>query len=144
MLTAAQVVLTVAAAGFGLVPVAADFNRTHATNPLWTGHARFHAVWLGLCCAGLALLALALLWAPASDQLAHARLAALITSCIAAGFFGAVLARPIYGGHLNDENGHQPVTVAVPGGSLRVDANVGLFSSLLLVLAGGWILILAA
>ena len=29
----------------GLATVAIDLNRTHATNPDWPGHARFHLVW---------------------------------------------------------------------------------------------------
>ena len=43
-------------------PMRADFNDTHATNPLWTPHARFHVVWQVLSQAGVAILILYLLW----------------------------------------------------------------------------------
>jgi hypothetical protein len=36
----ARVLLTVATIGYGLLTVKADFNKTHAANPLWIGHAR--------------------------------------------------------------------------------------------------------
>ena len=41
----AKILLTIATLGYGLVTIKADFNATHATNPLWTPHARFHVVW---------------------------------------------------------------------------------------------------
>ena len=43
-------------------PIRADFNQTHATNPLWTPHARFHVVWQVLSQSGISLIALALIW----------------------------------------------------------------------------------
>ena len=36
----ARALLTLNTLGYSLVPVFADFNKTHATNPLWTPHAR--------------------------------------------------------------------------------------------------------
>ena len=36
----ARILLTLATLGYGFVPVLADFNKTHATNPKWTPHAR--------------------------------------------------------------------------------------------------------
>jgi hypothetical protein len=35
---AARVLLTLATLGYSLLPALADFNKTHATNPLWTPH----------------------------------------------------------------------------------------------------------
>ena len=49
--------------GYGFVTILADFNKTHATNPKWTPHARFHVVWhmqlfwLRRACAGTTLAA---------------------------------------------------------------------------------------
>ncbi|HXL30446.1 MAG TPA: hypothetical protein VN968_14315 [Bradyrhizobium sp.] len=47
-----RILLTLAAIGYGFVTIKADFNRTHATNPLWTPHARFHVVWQVLSYTG--------------------------------------------------------------------------------------------
>ena len=45
MLIAAKILLTLTILGYALVTIKADFNKTHATNPKWTPHARFHVVW---------------------------------------------------------------------------------------------------
>src|SRR5262245_61988183 len=34
----ARILLTLVTIGYGALTVKADFNKTHATNPLWTGH----------------------------------------------------------------------------------------------------------
>ena len=56
-----RILLTLAAIGYGFVTIKADFNRTHATNPLWTPHARFHVVWQVLSYTGIAVIALCLI-----------------------------------------------------------------------------------
>ena len=48
----------------GLVTLAIDLNRAHATNTAWPGHARFHLVWQVATTAGLALLEVILVLAP--------------------------------------------------------------------------------
>ena len=58
----ARILLTLAALGYGVVTIKADFNATHATNPQWTPHARFHVVWQILSYSGVMLIALALIW----------------------------------------------------------------------------------
>ena len=45
LLTAARILLTLTVFGYSLGTLKADFNKTHAANPAWTGHARFHVVW---------------------------------------------------------------------------------------------------
>ena len=40
-----KILLTLICVGFGTITPLIDFNESHATNPLWTGHARFHLVW---------------------------------------------------------------------------------------------------
>ena len=46
----------------GMATLAIDLNRTHAANPAWTGHARFHVVWQSASVALLSVLELALIW----------------------------------------------------------------------------------
>ena len=40
-----KILLTMICIGFAAITPLIDFNESHATNPLWTGHARFHLVW---------------------------------------------------------------------------------------------------
>ena len=62
MLITARILLTLAALGFSAITVVADLNKTHAANPLWTPHARFHVVWQVLSYNGIALVMLYLIW----------------------------------------------------------------------------------
>ena len=39
-----RIPLTLTVLGYALVTIKADFNKTHATNPAWTPHPRFHVV----------------------------------------------------------------------------------------------------
>jgi len=66
-LLVARVLFTLTTAGWAVGTVIADFNKTHATNPKWTGHARFHVVWQINSYVGFGLLACALIWWPGSD-----------------------------------------------------------------------------
>ena len=69
----ARALLTLNTLGYSLVPVFADFNKTHATNPLWTPHARFHVVWQVTSYCGIGLIALALIWTAGPSAQALAR-----------------------------------------------------------------------
>ncbi|MBO6906311.1 MAG: hypothetical protein JJ865_15270, partial [Parvibaculum sp.] len=48
-----RLLFTVVAVMISVGPIVADFNKTHATNPLWTPHARFHVVWQVLSQTGV-------------------------------------------------------------------------------------------
>ena len=60
----AQILLTLTTAGWAVATIFADFNTTHATNPKWTRHARFHVVWQISSYVGFGLLGFALIWWP--------------------------------------------------------------------------------
>jgi hypothetical protein len=57
----ARLLFSLVTIGWGVLTVVADFNKTHATNPAWTPHARFHVVWQVLSYVGFGLLAFALI-----------------------------------------------------------------------------------
>jgi hypothetical protein len=42
---AGKILLTVATLMYTIAPPIVDLGHTHATNPLWVSHARFHVVW---------------------------------------------------------------------------------------------------
>ncbi len=132
----ARILFTLTTAGWAVATVIADFNKTHATNPKWTGHARFHVVWQISSYVGFGLLALALIWWPGPLALERLYLVALMSAIVYAAFFTALIAMPIYGGRAYDDNGYQPFQAPIPIFSKTWDANITAFSIQLIILAG--------
>jgi hypothetical protein len=134
----AQVLLTLTVVGYALVPIKADFNRTHATNPKWTPHARFHVVWQVLSYVGVGLVALYLIWMDGARPLVcRLYLAAALSAVIYGSFFAATFARPLFGGSLHDDNGYGLFTLHVGPKSRKWDANVTVFSFFSLLTLSG-------
>src|SRR5436309_6942719 len=129
----ARILLTLMTAGYGLATVKADFNRTHATNPLWTGHARFHVVWQIASYVGFGAIALWLIWAPGEMAVERLYLASAFAVVVYGAFFIALLCMPVYGGRAYDENGYVPFAV----GPMKWDANVTAFSVMTAFLVAG-------
>ena len=136
----ARVLLTLATIGYGVITVKADFNRTHATNPLWTPHARFHVVWQITSYAGFGLIALALIWLPGPYRVERLYLAAAFAAVVYGAFFIALATMSVYGGRTYDENGYQPFRLNIAGPRL-MDLNVTVFTVQLVVLLAGAALI---
>jgi hypothetical protein len=131
----ARFMVTAVAAGQGITPLFIDLNNTHATNPLWTGHARFHVVQQTFGLSVFAAIEVVLLWwiEPGSPFLFH--LATLLTSVPIATFVIATLARKLYRGTLHDPNGIRPVGIRLGNTVHQIDVNI------VLVLVGGLVLI---
>src|SRR5205085_12179209 len=108
----ARILLALASIGYGVITVKADFNRTHATNPLWTPHARFHVVWQILSYVGFGLIAQALIWMPGTYAIERLYLAAAFAAVVYGAFFIALLAMPLYVGRTLDESGTQPYAMS--------------------------------
>lgn len=133
----ARVLFTLATLGWAALTVVADFNRTHATNPKWTPHARFHVVWQISSYVGFGLLALALIWWPGPLATERLYLVAVMSAIVYVAFFAALAAMPLYGGAAYDDNGYQPFKAPVPLIADRWDANITAFSVQVVILAAG-------
>jgi hypothetical protein len=133
----ARILFTLVTAGWAVVTLIADFNKTHAANPKWTPHARFHVVWQISSYVGLGLLAFALIWWPGPLALERLYLVAIMGAIVYAAFFVALVAMPIYGGAAYDTNGYKPFKAPIPIISKTWDANITVFCVQLVFLAGG-------
>ena len=140
----ARILLTLMTAGWALGTVIADFNKTHATNPQWTPHARFHVVWQISSYVGFGLLALALIWLPGPYRVERLYLVAVIGAIVYAGFFAALFSMPVYGGRTYDDNGYQPFNAPVPIIAPKWDVNVTAFCIQIVLLVAGTLAITAA
>jgi hypothetical protein len=133
----ARVLFTLTTTGWAFATVLADFNNTHATNPKWTPHARFHVVWQICSYVGFGILALALIWWPGPLALERLYLAALLSVIVYVAFFTALIAMPLYGGGAYDDNGYQPFAAPVPVISKAWDVNITIFCVQLVLLTAG-------
>ena len=133
----ARALLTLVTIGYAFTTVLADFNKTHATNPKWTPHARFHVVWQISSYVGFGLLAFALIWWPGPLALERLYLVAVMGVIVYAAFFAALVAMPVYGGAAYDKNGYKPFKAPIPIISKTWDLNITAFSIQVLLLAAG-------
>ena len=108
----------------GLATVVIDLNRTHATNPQWPGHARFHLVWQTAAFASLAALEAVMALADGPLQTKRFYLAAVLAAIPMIGFFTAFFARALYKGTLSDPNGMKPLKITFRGKRLSIDLNL--------------------
>ena len=143
MLITARILLTLAALGFSAITVVADLNKTHAANPLWTPHARFHVVWQVLSYNGIALVMLYLIWAGGPMATERLYLAAALSVAIYGTFFTTVFVRPLYKGSLYDENGYPPFKPPIGPAHWRWDVNVTVFTFLSALLIAAILALLA-
>jgi hypothetical protein len=133
----ARILFTLMTAGYAALTVIADFNKTHATNPEWTPHARFHVVWQILSYVGFGLLALALIWWSGPLAVKRLYLVALMGAIVYAAFFAALdRDANLWRGRLRPK----PLP-ALQGATAdfcqRWDANITAFSIQLVILAAG-------
>ena len=131
----ARWIVSAIAAGQGIAPLFIDLNRTHATNPLWPGHARFHVVWQAFAQLPLAAVTLALLWWPGAAIHERFFLAALLVAASLIGFLVATASRRLFGGALHDPNGIQPAHLHVGSRTIDLDLNLAvvIVASVLLI-----------
>jgi hypothetical protein len=118
----AKSLITLVAVATAIGPMVADFNKTHATNPLWTPHARFHVVWQVLTQAGVAGFILYILWVAAFDG--HVLLAALMNFNWGLTFFLTLFNMKRFEGTLSDVNGIPPFEFNIGGQIRKVDTNL--------------------
>lgn len=137
-----RILVSLIAVVISVGPMFADFNKTHATNPAWTPHARFHVVWQVLSQAGVSLVVLYLLWAPSADPLTHLWLGAILTSIWIVSFFSTMSTMSLFGGTLADVNGIKPFKFNILGKVRLVDTN--LFGATLLTCIMGIVFYLLA
>ena len=115
---AAQILLTLCAFEF-FGPALRDAGPSHAMNPTWVGHARFHMVWFICLMVVSGLLNLYLVWGRKPASLRDLALSAAWQGTTLLGFWLACVLTPFYGGLVFDESIHVRV--------LGVDENVLVF-----------------
>lgn len=142
MLLTVKLLLTIATLGYSAIPSLFDFNESHATNPSWTGHARYHVIWQVSSYDYIAILSLYLIWTAGVDA-GQLWIPALLCLFIYGGFWTALLTRKAYGGVLQDEvNGVPEFSYNILGWKFAIDANVSLFTPLsVLTLACLWMVV---
>ena len=130
----ARILLTIMAIMLCIGPAKADFNSTHATNPAWPGHARFHVVWQVVTNSSNTLVMLFLIWVPVVQYDLQLKLVVCLIAILLGSFYVTLACMKIFEGSLSDPNGIKPFVFKLPGRTVKVDTNLFGFTLLSLVL----------
>ena len=129
-----KIFITIATLIYGIAPIFYDLNKTHATNPLWTGHARFHIVWQVMISFLISMFALYFLWCR-EYNIENIVIAVLLGVSLLGTFCINVLCMKFYDGKLSDENGVAKVSGFNPN-------LIGFLIGFLLLIFGFYLIIL--
>lgn len=127
-----KILITISIILYGLVPPFVDFNKTHATNPNWVGHARFHVVWQVFITFFIALTEIYILWFSEIENELQLNLVLCLSICVLGSFFLNIAFKNLYGGTLADPDGITPIG--------KINANVMNFSFAFILLIFGYFL----
>jgi hypothetical protein len=116
------VIMSLSILMYGAIPLLADLNQTHAMNPSWSAHARFHVVTQVLTSSSIAAVALWLLWSPNVDRDLGICIASVLSFCVIGGFFVSAALRRHYGGSLSDQEGGIPKVRSIDLNSVNFGA----------------------
>lgn len=133
MLLTAKILLTLLTLAYSVIPTRYDLTETHATNPSWTPHARWHVVWQVASYDFIALISLVLIWT-AGDDTAQLWVPMLLAMACFGGFWTAFLTKHIYGGTAMDEvNGVPEYHWNILGRKFTTDRNITQFTPITLL-----------
>lgn len=118
----------------GLGTITINLNHTHATNPGWPGHARFHLVWQVVTVALLAVLEIALVLFGGPLQAQRFYIATILAGIPMLSFFAAFFAKGFYRGDSSDPDEKRPTIIALPGSNLYIELNLLAEAAAVLVL----------
>lgn len=119
----------------GVATIAIDLNRTHATNPGWVRHARFHVVWQTLTMALLAVVEVGLIWGKIVGEGTGFYLALVLAGLSPVAFLLAWVARKSFDGALSDPKGIPPLRVTFFHRERSLDMNMVAVVTAMLFLA---------
>ena len=126
-----KILMSIATVMYGTIPLFADLNKTHATNPSWVSHARFHIVWQVLITFFISILSLYLIWSN-SYQTESIKISFCLGLIVLGSFFINTILMNFYKGALSEKNGVSKI--------LNIDANVLAFTFEIILLLIGFLL----
>jgi hypothetical protein len=134
-----RVLMSLAAAEVGVIPLLIDLGPSHIYNPAWPAHARFHGVWLLASGGLLSLVALYLIWFQRDNRRYAITMAGVLLGAILGGFFASVATVSMYGGGILVDSA---AAAGLPDASASggIPANVRIFAIALIALVIGVVL----